>query len=98
MFNILNTVAPAYVAKLIEHANEQRHSAQAAAMEEQCIEMTSNWADKLHSAPFISRKYYFKTYFLYRRQGQDDSLAESVFEARSVSAKAAEDRDCCFSG
>jgi len=56
MFNILNTIQPAYLQTLITHANEQRNSVSNEAIAKEAIEVSDDWWNLLNSVPFISRK------------------------------------------
>ena len=42
-FNILNTVHPEYMKKVIEHANEQRMAATAGKQEQEAIQVSERW-------------------------------------------------------
>ena len=58
MFNIINTLYPDYLAKVMEHASKQRMTAEGDDMKKQSIEMSEFWADQLRQMPYLSRKYY----------------------------------------
>ena len=60
-FNILNTINPAYVQKLIKHANEQRNAAASKELKDQYVEVTEEWYAKLQAVPFLSCKYRLNT-------------------------------------
>ena len=55
-FNVLNTINEEYVQRLVEHANSERNSAEAAKMESQVIEVAEDWLQQLRQVPFISSK------------------------------------------
>ena len=55
-FNVLNTLKEQYVSSLIEHANAQRNSAGAQNNEDQVIEVSDRWLEKLKAVPFISQR------------------------------------------
>ena len=56
MFNILNTIQPAYLQALINHANEQRNSVSNEAIPNDAFVVSDDWWNALNSVPFISRK------------------------------------------
>ena len=56
MFNILNTIQPAYLRALVNHANEQRNSVSNEAIAKEAIEVSDDLWNALNSVPFISRK------------------------------------------
>ena len=56
-FNILNTMYPEYLKQVMQHANEQRMSADAEGNRAQSIAMTEFWANELKSMPFLSSKF-----------------------------------------
>ena len=55
-FNILNTVHPEYMKKVIEHANEQRMAATADKQEQETIHVSEQWWERLNNIPFVSCK------------------------------------------
>ena len=55
-FNILNTIQPAYLQSLINHANEQRNSVVNNAIAKEAIEVSDDWWNALNMVPFISCK------------------------------------------
>ena len=57
-FNVLNTVMPAYVDKLLRHANNKRMDAGIADPKRDFIELSDAWYKKLMAFPFISRKFF----------------------------------------
>ena len=63
-FNILNTSNPDYVQKLLVHANEQRNTAANEDMQDQQVEVTDAWYEKLQAVPFLSCKYRLNTNIL----------------------------------
>ena len=56
-WNVLNTLQPAYVTQLIDHANAQRMTAQEDGDGVDAIEITDEWWEKLQAKPFISCKF-----------------------------------------
>ena len=56
MFNILNTIQPAYLQTLIKHANDQRNSVSNEAIAKEAIEVSDDWWNALNAVPFILRK------------------------------------------
>ena len=56
-FNVLNSVDNEYLQRLIAHANKMRHSAESAAKQDDNVEITQEWWDKLHAVPFVSGKF-----------------------------------------
>ena len=56
-WNVLHTLRAPYVQRLIQHANEQRMTAQEAGEGADAIEISEEWWDKLTALPFVSRKY-----------------------------------------
>ena len=54
-WNVLNTAQPAYVQRLIQHANEQRMTAQEDGDGANAIEISEEWWDKLTALPFVSQ-------------------------------------------
>ena len=56
-FNILNTVMPEYVKKLLEHANNLRMNIRIAEGRKECLIISERWYQKLMEFPFISSKY-----------------------------------------
>ncbi len=54
-WNVLNTLQPAYVQRLIQHANEQRMTAPEDGAGGEAIEITEEWWDKLTALPFVSQ-------------------------------------------
>jgi len=70
-FNVLNTLNEQYVAELIKHANDARHSASAFKAEDETIEISERMIGLLNQAPFHSRKLTSKlTSFQSARAGQ----------------------------
>ena len=60
--NVLNTLYPAQVAKMIENARNQRYSAANEEVKNETIEITEEWREKLMSIPFKSRKSTFANF------------------------------------
>ena len=54
-WNVLHTVRAPYVQRLIQHANEQRMTAQEAGDGADAIEISEEWWDKLTALPFVSQ-------------------------------------------
>ena len=59
-FDIMNTLYPEYLAKVMLHANEQRMAAHGADQRTKAIKISSQWEDELKSMPFLSCKYHFR--------------------------------------
>lgn len=57
-FNILNTVRPDYLSKIITHAQSLRNTADDPEMRGECIEITPEWQSKLEAVPFVTSKCY----------------------------------------
>ncbi len=53
-WNVLNTLQPAYVQRLVEHANAQRMTAQEDG-DGDAIEISEEWWQKLNALPFVSQ-------------------------------------------
>ena len=56
-FNLVNTFQPSYLQQIIKHANSQRNSVEAEAMEKEVIEITDDWWNALNASPFVSCKF-----------------------------------------
>ena len=54
---MLNTLQPAYVTQLVDHANALRMTAQEDGDGVDAIEITDEWWEKLQAKPFISCKF-----------------------------------------
>ena len=54
-FNVLNTLQPEYLAKLIAHANMQRTSTDGIRQKNEAIKMSQFWQEELESMPFLSK-------------------------------------------
>ena len=54
-WNVLHTVQAEYVQRLIQHANEQRMTAQEGGDGADAIEISEEWWDKLTALPFVSQ-------------------------------------------
>ena len=55
-FDILNTVYPDYLKRVMSHANDQRMAASSQNMKEQSIEISQFWEEELRSMPYLSCK------------------------------------------
>ena len=55
-FNVLNTIYPEYLAKILAHAAEQRFAADGEKMKNETIEISEYWAEQLKDMPYLSRK------------------------------------------
>ena len=53
-FNILNTIHPEYLEKVMQHASKQRMTTEGEAMQQQSIKISDFWAEKLGEMPFLS--------------------------------------------
>ena len=54
-WNVLHTVQAEYVQRLIQHANEQRMTAQEGGDGADAIEISEEWWNKLNALPFVSQ-------------------------------------------
>ena len=54
-WNVLHTVQSEYVQRLIQHANEQRMTAQEGGDGADAIEISEEWCAKLTALPFVSQ-------------------------------------------
>ena len=55
-FNILNTIHPEYVERMIDHANDARHAVGVKQSKHDYIEISEAWYEKLHQSSFVSCK------------------------------------------
>ena len=55
-FDILNTLYPDYMVKIMAHANKERHSATGEGMKNESIAISQSWQEQLKSMPYLSRK------------------------------------------
>ena len=55
-FNVLNTIYPEYLAKILAHADEQRYAADGEKMKNETIEISEYWAEQLKDMPYLSCK------------------------------------------
>ena len=55
-FDILNTLQPEYLQKLMAHANEQRMATDADGNQQSAIQISQYWAEELKAMPFLSSK------------------------------------------
>ena len=83
----------------MQHANDQRNSAQGEAMAKEFIEITDDWWNALNSSAFVSCKFLIldilttKNFFLLSRtQRQNHSLVEGKFEPSATTTQKAKDR------
>ena len=58
-FNVLNTLQPEYLAKVMAHANEQRMSSAGEGNKAESIKISEFWEEQLKAMPYLSRKYSF---------------------------------------
>ena len=63
-FTVLNTVHPDYVRGLVEHANKMRYQSNQAENNQDEIQMTSEWWERLNEMPFFSSKFSFESNIL----------------------------------
>ena len=61
-FNILNTLQPEYLAKLMAHASKERMAADNVNNQAKSIQISEYWADQLKDMPFLSRKYILRPF------------------------------------
>ena len=55
-FDILNTLQPEYLQRVLKHANEQRMGAEGADQKEETIAISKCWEEELKSMPYLSKK------------------------------------------
>ena len=55
-FDILNTLYPDYMVKIMAHANKERHSATGEGMKNESIAISQSWQEQLKAMPYLSRK------------------------------------------
>ena len=80
-FNILNSIHPQYVARLIDHANRQRYTAENEERKHETIEVSDEWRELLLANPYVSRKYFIWLNSL-RMQGDHHPPPEEGLQAR----------------
>ena len=56
-FDILNTLYPEYLDKILAHASKERMAADGQNMQEQSIRISQFWQEELKAMPYLSRKY-----------------------------------------
>ena len=56
-FNILNTLQPEYLAKLMAHSSSQRMTADNVDNQAKSIQISEYWAEQLKDMPYLSRKF-----------------------------------------
>ena len=56
-FNVLNTVMPEYLAKILDHANKERMAADGQKMQSEAIHISPYWEEQLKAMPYLSSKY-----------------------------------------
>ena len=90
-WNVANTVQNAYVQNVIKHANDQRMRAQDEERQQETIEISAEWWDKLNSMPFVSckcceafRRYHLACQFMCRTQGKDAVSSQRAIEASAI--------------
>ena len=55
-FNVLNTLSPDYLKRVIAHANRQRNAVAENDEKRDCIEISDEWWAQLNDIPFVSSK------------------------------------------
>ena len=55
--NVLNTIYPEYMNKIMLHADKQRYSATGEGQKTESIYISPAWQDRLESMPYLSCKY-----------------------------------------
>jgi hypothetical protein len=55
-YNILNTISPGYMTKLVDHANAQRNEVGAGRFRHDYIEMSEAWYARLMQSSYVSCK------------------------------------------
>jgi len=73
-FNVVNTLLPAYLKKLLEHANVRRHHAGIVDPMHDYIELSDVWYKRLMEFPFISSKYFLANPFFVESKGKTIQL------------------------
>ena len=61
-FNILNTLQPEYLTKLMAHASKERMAADNVNNQAKSIQISEYWADQLKDMPFLSCKYILRPF------------------------------------
>ena len=61
-FNILNTLYPDYLEKIMAHADKQRYSATGETMKKESINISDSWQEQLKAMPYLSCKFIFAKY------------------------------------
>ena len=56
-FDVLNTVYPDYLEKIMAHANEMRWTSAAPDKQKESIHISQKWEDELKAMPFLSCKF-----------------------------------------
>ena len=65
-FNVLNTIHPEYLEKIMVHANEERMTAAGSSQQNESIQISQYWEEQLRSMPYLSRKFSTAYLFLIR--------------------------------
>ena len=55
-FDILNTLQPEYLERVLKYANEQRMGAEGADQKEETIAISKFWEEELKAMPYLSQK------------------------------------------
>jgi len=63
-FDLLNTLYPEYLAKIMAHANKERHSATGEGMKKDSINISDSWQEQLKAMPYLSRKFDKSTFMV----------------------------------
>ena len=84
-FNVLNTVHPNHVKKMVDYANEQRYKSGTYQGQMDEIKVSDKWWDELNSMPFFSCKSNTPnlTFCCCRAQGQDAPPPQTECQAYS---------------
>jgi hypothetical protein len=80
-FNVLNTVHPERMAKMIEHANKLRFDGHKG-IEQETVVVTEDWWAQLNAMPYFSSKSLDPLTHCHRAQGQDDPPPQAGRQAR----------------
>ena len=96
-FDILNTLQPEYLQKVMAHASSYRMAADGEMQKEETIAISKFWEEELKAMPYLSCKYHSFVYnniliFLYREERQDDPPPQAELEEDHRQQEAEEGR------
>ena len=55
-FNVLHTLYPDFLQRVLDHAHKQRMTSEGEAQQEQAIKISQYWEEQLKLMPYLSRK------------------------------------------